>query len=64
MDIEILKVVLAALGPSTACVIVTLRFVRFIENHMGQNTQALQDVCSTLAGLAAKVDECPERGRT
>lgn len=63
MDVETLKVVLAALGPATACVIVTLRFVRFIENHMGKNTQAMIDVCATLAGLKAVVDECPGRGK-
>ncbi len=61
MDLETLKVVLAALGPATACVVVTLRFIKFLENHMSKNTQAMTDTCAMLAGMKAVVDECPRR---
>ena len=61
MDGELVKVICAALGPSAACVIVTLYFIRFLSNHMAGNTKALLEVVKTLSGLKAVVDECPER---
>ncbi len=61
MDLEMLRLVLAALGPTTACVVVTLRFIKFLENHMSKNTQAMTDTCEVLAGMKALVEECPRR---
>ena len=61
MDTELVKMILAALGPSSAVVIVVLLFLRFLGNHMGANTEAMTRVCSILSALEAKVDECPRR---
>ena len=63
MESELLKLVLPTLGPTGGCVAVVWMFIRFLSNHMGENTRAMKDVAAMLGELKGKVDDCPARER-
>ena len=61
-EADFAKMLLPALGPTAGCVVIVWLFVRFLSNflsnHLSAQAKALSDVCASLAGLKAVIDEC------